>query len=178
MSITTSITIGFYKPGSSKSNLPIGSFHRNLCFGYTRLTRDSYTAYRTRHPTGHFKMGLSIFSLFHSQRLISLVVLGIWGAVSIWISNDGETCRTDDEGVPNDAGDAEAAAKLEGHVNVKVGRESVADAKQQQEKVREQDHEAATEPEVGWRCGAGGWGGKGNKRPLVLLDEHSCTLRR
>lgn len=60
-----------------------------------------------------------------------------------------KTCRTNDKGVPHDARDAEAAAKLEGHVNVEVGRESVADAKHQQEHVREQDHEAATKPEGG-----------------------------
>lgn len=48
-----------------------------------------------------------------------------------------EICHTDDKRVPNDAGDAEAAAKLEDHVNVEVGRESSADAKQQQEQVRE-----------------------------------------
>lgn len=48
-----------------------------------------------------------------------------------------EICHTDDKSVPNDAGDAEAAAKLEDHVNIEVGRESSADAKQQQEQVRE-----------------------------------------
>lgn len=48
--------------------------------------------------------------------------------------------------ISNDARNAEAAAKLESHVNVEVGWESNADAKQQQEEVWEQDHEAPTKP--------------------------------
>lgn len=53
---------------------------------------------------------------------------------------------TYDKRVSNDARNAEAAAKLESHVNVEVGRERGADAKQQQEEVGKQDHEAPAKP--------------------------------
>lgn len=62
---------------------------------------------------------------------------------AVWVK---KMIITYDKRVSNDARNAEAAAKLESHVNVEVGRERGADAKQQQEEVGKQDHEAPAKP--------------------------------